>query len=477
MRENTSKNADGKTKMSLFSRLGIGKEKDFFIENLAVLLSSGIDVVSAIDSMESEIKSGGMKKVIRNIKSDIEEGKPLSKALENAKIFPEFVFSLISIGEKSGRLPENLLLIINQQKKERTFRSKVNSAVMYPALILSLSLVIGVGISWYILPKLSIVFSQLKIKLPLITKILIAFGNFMGQHGIVVVPSFLFFLFVLFYFLFVFSRTKFIGQKALLFFPGIRILIREVELARMGYVLGILLDAGVPVVKSINALASSSAIYDYKKLYNFIGEKVEEGNSFQKSFSLYKKSSKLITGSVIQIISAGEKSGKLPESLMRVGQIYEEKTENTTKNLATILEPILLVIVWLGVVFVALAVILPIYSLVGGFNTNPQNPQGASSPPPVIEPVSEDVPANKEEYPIVEQAAGDGNDNPEMETVEILQTVTGYLNVRDINSPKGKIIGKVLPGQKFDIQEEKEGWYRIKLPGEKEGWISGDYAK
>lgn len=463
--------------MSLFSRLGIGKEKDFFIENLAVLLSSGIDVVSAIDSMESEIKSGGMKEIIRNIKSDIEEGKPLSKALENAKIFPEFVFSLISIGEKSGRLPENLLLIINQQKKERTFRSKVNSAVMYPALILSLSLIIGVGISWYILPKLSIVFSQLKIKLPLITKILIAFGNFMGQYGAIVVPSFLFFLFLLFYFLFIFSRTKFIGQKMLLFFPGIRILIREVELARMGYVLGILLDAGVPVVKSINALASSSAIYDYKKLYNFIGEKVEEGNSFQKSFSLYKKSSKLITGSVIQIISAGEKSGKLPESLIRVGQIYEEKTENTTKNLATILEPILLVIVWLGVVFVALAVILPIYSLVGGFNTNPQSPQGASSPPPVIEPVLEDVPANKEEDPILEQAVGDGNDNPETETVEIIQTVTGYLNVRDINSPKGKIIGKVLPGQKFDVREEKDGWYRIGLSDEQEGWISGDYAK
>lgn len=464
--------------MSSFSRLGIGKEKDFFIENLALLLSSGIDVLSAINSMEGDIRSSGMKKIARGIKEDIEEGKPLSKALKNSGIFPEFVFSLIEIGEKSGKLPENLLLIINQQKKERTFRSKVNSAIMYPAFILVLSLVIGVGISWYILPKLSTVFSQLKIKLPLITKVLIAFGNFMGEYGTIVVPSFLLFLFLLFYFLFVFHRTKFIGQKFLLFFPGIRVLIQEVELARMGYVLGILLDAGVPVDKSIDALTGSSAIHDYKKLYGFIGEKLEEGNSFQKSFLLYPKSKRLISGSVIQIISAGEQSGHLSEALMRIGQIYEEKTENTTKNLATLLEPILLVIVWLGVVFVALAVILPIYSLVGGFNTDPHAAQGSPPPAPIVETVTpENEIMENSNTSSQEQEPAENADVPKIEAIEIIETGTGFLNVRETPSKKGKIVGKVSVGDTFNPEEEKDGWYRITLPDEKNGWVSGDYTK
>jgi type IV pilus assembly protein PilC len=467
-------------KITVFSTFGIGKEKDFFIENLSLLMSSGIDVISAINSIEEDIKTSGMKMIIAAIKEDLEAGTALSKALENAKIFPDFVNSLIKVGEQSGKLPENLQLIINQQKKERTFRSKVKSALMYPALVLSLSVLVGIGISWFILPKLATVFSQLNIKLPWITKVLISFGTFMGQYGIIVVPALIIFLILIVYFLFVFTRTKFIGQKMLLSFPGVKRLIQEVELARLGYVLGILLDAGVPIVHSINALANSAGFYDYKKLYVFIAERVKEGNSIQKSLSLYKKSRKLIPGAVSQIVSAGEKSGNLPQALMRIGQIYEEKTDNTTKNLTTLLEPVLLVIVWLGVVFVALAVILPIYSLVGGFNTDPQSAQETT--PPITEAVSETIPVETQstgENPEITPDASAENisENNTQKTIEIMETGTGFLNVRGLPSKTGKKVGQVKPGDKFEILEEQESWYRIKFDEEKEGWVSGEYAE
>jgi type II secretory pathway component PulF len=472
-------NKKTKKKLSALSRMGIGKDKDYFIENFALLMSSGIDVISAIDSMEGEIRSGSMKKIVRDFKEELEEGIPLAKALESTGIFPEFVFSLIRIGEQSGKLPENLQLIVKQIKKDRTFRSKIQSAVLYPAFVLVLALFIGVGISWYILPKLAVVFSQLKVSLPFVTKILIEFGLFMGEHGIMVAPAFLFLVISIFYFFFIFPRTKFIGQKILFSIPGIRRLIQEVEMARMGFVFGILLEAGVPIVEAIRAVGNSTTMNNYRKFYFFLADRIEEGNFFHESFDLYPGSRHIIPSSVMQIIAAGEKSGKLSQSLMRIGDIYEEKTENTTKYLATLLEPLLLVFVWLGVVFVALAVILPIYSLVGGFNTNGNS--APPPPPPIVVSLPEDTDENSE----VSEADSfeDGSENVDSVSgsfmIKIKKTEIGFLNVRAGASKKEKIVGRVLPDETFSVIQEKDGWYQIKFAkdSEEEGWVIGDYVE
>jgi type II secretory pathway component PulF len=142
----------------------------------------------------------------------------------------------------------------------------------------------------------------------------------------------------------------------------------EVEVARFGYLLGTLLDAGLPVTKAIDSLAGASDVIRYKKFYLALRESIDMGNSFQKSFALYKDINKLVPPPIQQLIISGEQSGNLNKTLIKVGQVLEEKSDTTTKNLTIIMEPILLVIVWAGVVTVAFAVILPIYSLVGGLN-------------------------------------------------------------------------------------------------------------
>ena len=138
------------------------------------------------------------------------------------------------------------------------------------------------------------------------------------------------------------------------------------ELARFGYLLGSLLEAGMPIVDSIKSIKETVSFYNYRKFYSFLENSIEEGNSFQKSFSSYKKINKLFPSPIQQIIIAAEKSGHLSDALKKIGNVFEERLENTTKNLAVILEPILLVIVWFGVMAVAFAVILPIYGLIGG---------------------------------------------------------------------------------------------------------------
>jgi len=348
---------------------GLGKERDYFVENLSMLISGGLPIMSALDAILKEMRSRRMKSVIASIKTDIESGYPLWRTLANTSLFPEHAVSLIRLGEESGKLTQNLKVVAIEQEKERVFKSKLRSAMMYPVFVLSLTVIIGVGIAWFILPKLATVFAQLKIKLPLITKILIGTGTFLGHYGGYVVPAGIVVMAMLVFFIFLFSKTKFIGQFILFSLPGIKGLIKEVEVARFGYLLGTLLEAGLPITHALDSLASATEITQYRKLYLHLRDSVQDGNSVQKSFVAFKRSNYLVPAPIQQLLFAGEQSGSLAETLLKIGQTFEAKADTTTKNLTVILEPILLVIVWLGVVVVALAVILPIYSLIGGLKT------------------------------------------------------------------------------------------------------------
>lgn len=346
----------------------MGDEKNQLLENLSICLSSGMDVISALASIRTEINSSSLKTKIDIMSRSVQGGAKLWKVLSDSGLYPHFVISLIKIGEESGRLSENLKIALKEQQKQKLLRSKLTSALIYPVFVLFLTLVVGTGIAWFILPSLAKVFGQLDITLPLITKVLIWIGLFLGTYGIIVVPLFIFFIAAFFYFVFVYKGTKFIGEKILFSTPVLYRLYKEMEISRFGFLLGTLLNAGITILGALDSLSEATSSERYAKFYKFLQLKISQGNSLQSSFNLSKDTKKLIPNHVIQMISASEQSGSLPETLLRVDEIYQEKVESTTKNLTVLLEPILLIIVWLGVLFVAIAVILPIYSLIGGLN-------------------------------------------------------------------------------------------------------------
>ncbi len=377
-------------------QFGLDDEKEYFIENLSMLMAAGINVISALKSIKTGMRIPYMRRMIDGLIDDINEGSALWSAFQKTNLLPEHIISLFRIGELSGKLSENLKMINAQQQKERVFKAKIKSAMMYPVLVLTLTLVIGVGIAWFILPRLSTVFASLRLELPFITKMLIGLGNFLGEHGLVVIPIFFFFLFLTLYFVFAYERTKYIGQWILFHIPGINDLIQQTELSRFGYILGQLLSVNIPVVDTIESLRSSTTIIAYKKFYAHLQKSIESGNTFQKSFELYPKTDKLIPAPIQQMIASGEQSGCLSKLLLKIGEVFEEKTDVTTKNLSVILEPLLLVVVWGGVVSVALAVILPIYSLIGGIGKGPP-PRPSTPPPAKVEVISK--PEKKETFP------------------------------------------------------------------------------
>jgi len=450
---------------SSFLNLGLRSDKEYLMENLALLVSSGMTVLEAVETIREDVRSKRMQRLLEHVKQGIEDGIPLSALFEETRLFPVSAISLIRIGEETGNLSKNLNVIRLQQEKDRMFTSKIRSAMLYPVFVLVLTFVIGVGTAWFILPKLAMVFNQLRLDLPLITRILIALGTYLDRYGNIVVPGILGVSSLLFYFIFFFPRTKIVGEAILFLIPGVRRLIREVELARFGYVLGTLLESGFSVTRSVEVVAETTPLWRYKKLYMALALSLDEGNSFQKSFMGYRNIKVLIPKPAQQLIVTGEKSGNLPETLLILSRNYEERTETMTKNLSVILEPVLLVIVWLGVLGVALAVILPIYSLIGGLNSETQ--------PVVIEETSQiDSPSAT----IAEPAVVPGTEvvQPILK-LEIHSPDLDYLNVRESPSLKGKIIDRVNDGERYEYTNVENGWYFIVLPEQRSGWVSGRF--
>ena len=449
---------------SWLTRLQVGGEKDFFLENFSLLLSSGMDTLSALNALKLEAKSKVMVKIIGQIQTEIAGGSSLSRALESSGIFNANVLSLIRIGEESGKLADNLQVVASQLDKERVFRGRVTSAMTYPVFVLVMTLVIGIGISWLVLPRLATVFSSLNIKLPLVTQLLIGLGVFLSKHGAIAVPAFAALLSLFVYFIFFNPKTRFIGQEFLLRFPGVDELVSQIQLARFGFILGSLLGAGLSVTNAFDSLVEVTEIRSYRKFYQWLSNRIGEGNSFQKSFSLGHKIQRFLPPSVQQMIVAAEQSGSLSNTLLKVGSRNEEKTELTTKNLSTVLEPVLLVVIWFGVAGVALAIILPIYSLIGGFTQATQSEAPAISSPSPTSAVPSPTIAPSSTPTVVESQ------------LQVVETGVGYLNVREQPTVSAAIIGRANPGDIYLFTAHQGEWYAINFSGQ-EGWVNQTYIE
>lgn len=338
------------------------------VENLAVLLGAGMDVLSAVAAIETQVRSVAMQRTLATIREELASGATIWRTFDAANILPKRATYLVRMGEESGRLSENLMLIAKQQEKDRILSSKIRSALVYPVFVLGLTIVVGLGVAWFILPRLSTVFGSLNVHLPAITVILIRFGVFLQHWGAIAVPAFFIIVGAAATLIFRKPASRAAMQSFFLRIPGIRNVVQEVELTRFGFVLGSLLQAGLPIIDAIDSLEQASAVAQYSKLYHQLRKDIEDGSSLHQSLRSYPKSNKLIPTPMQELVATGEQSGKLAEMLLRIAALYEQKSDQSTKNLASILEPILLVVVWLGVLVVAVAIILPIYSLVGQFN-------------------------------------------------------------------------------------------------------------
>jgi type II secretory pathway component PulF len=248
-----------------YLNIGFGDEKDYFIENLSLLISSGLGITAALLAIKPGLKKRRMIKLVDTLHDRVTSGIPLWKAFEQTRFFPPRVIAIIKAGEDSGRLPEHLNLVSIQQHKEQIFASRVRSALLYPSIILLVALVVGIGSAWYTLPKLTSVLKDSGGALPLATRIIITAGSFLGHQGIWAIPLFAIVLFGIIFLLFIYNKTKLIGEYIILGLPGVNKLVQGVEVARFGFIFGAMLQAGIPITDALESVREGTGFVVYKK--------------------------------------------------------------------------------------------------------------------------------------------------------------------------------------------------------------------
>lgn len=362
-----------KTNLKRLPRGSVSREsKEYFVENLSMLIASGVTIGEALVTVASEMPSKRVKKAVLDMAAKVDEGSMFWKSLEESGILNISAVALIKAGEESGRLAENLKVVAEQIHKNNVMTAKVRSALLYPAFLLTLLILVGSGIGLFLLPKLAEIFNGLDVQLNLLTKLLINFGIFWSHWGLILTGV----MFVLLFFMVLaitYNKTIRSWAEVVLFkLPGMGRLMYETEISRFGFILGSLLDAGLPAVEALDSLSDSMATKRYRDATKIMRDSIEEGNTFATTFDRIKDR-KAFPGPIRQLIISAEKSGNLSETLLKLSKIYEDKADITSRNLETLLEPVILVIIAIGVLFVALAVVLPIYSLVGGIDTGGTN--------------------------------------------------------------------------------------------------------
>lgn len=351
--------------INIFNKISF-VDKLLFTKHLAVMIESGIPIGEAIEIIKEQSRSAALKKLLTDILADIDNGQSLERALsKHPQVFDPFYINIVKIGEESGNLEKNLKYLAEQLKKNYEFKKKVQSALMYPAIVLVITFIAGGAISLFVLPQLIDLFSTLDVKLPLSTQILLFIAYAMKNYGIFIFAAIIA-LFIGFRMLITIPKVTYQWHRFLLAVPGLGSFLQGVEIAFMCRNLGIMLKSGLPITTALSAQYNATSNLVFKEYLGQLSEDVERGKSISEKLS--GKHFKRIPPLVAKMIGVGEKTGKLDESFLYLGDFYSEEVDNSSKDLAVIIEPVILIFIGLAVAFVALAVISPIYQLTSGIH-------------------------------------------------------------------------------------------------------------
>lgn len=335
-------------------------EKTMFTRNLRVMVSSGIPLPRALGILAKQSKSKKFKRVILKIKQNVLTGSSFSDSLINYRsIFPEVFTNMIKVGEENGTLEKVLDVLTDQMEKEHEIRSKIKGALIYPAIIFISMFVIGIIMLIVVVPKLSKLFNELQIKLPITTRVVIAIGNFLAVFWYLV-PIILILIIVAFRLSLKTKMGKRMFDGFVLKIPIISPIIKKTYSAITVRTLSSLISTGVPIVRSLEIVSGTLNNVYYKDAIKDVAEKVSRGSKLAEVLQDYDE---IYPNLVIQMIAVGEETGETSSILAKLADFFEEEVDNATKNLSAVIEPFLMLIIGVAVGFFAISMIQPMYSM------------------------------------------------------------------------------------------------------------------
>ncbi|OGI93021.1 hypothetical protein A3A99_00580 [Candidatus Nomurabacteria bacterium RIFCSPLOWO2_01_FULL_41_18] len=348
-----------------FTRLSI-KDQTFFVKRLSFLIKAGIPMGESLVMIRTQTKKRGYASILDSVISNVMNGQRLSSSLARFKhIFGDFTINIIEFGEESGILSQNLEYIADELKKRQALRKKIISASIYPIIVTIATIGIVIFLMVFLFPKIMPIFTSLKYDLPLTTRMVIAISNFFSQWGLLTF-GILFILGVAFIITLKKSPTvHFYFDKFLLKLPVIGKIIRDYNMANFTRTMGLLLRGGISMSEALPISAKTTPNLVYKKEFKALGAVVSRGAVISTHLN---KNRHLFPDLVSQIVSVGEHSGNLSNSLIYLSEMYEAEIDDFTKNLSSMVEPVLMIIMGILVGFIAISIITPIYGITQHLN-------------------------------------------------------------------------------------------------------------
>lgn len=335
-------------------------EKMVFTRNLSVMISSGLPLSRALRNIASQLRNKKFVKILEKVQEDIQSGSTFADGLAKYPgVFNELFVNMIRVGESGGNLEEVLNILSLQLEKEHELISKVRGALIYPAVILVAMIGIGILMMIYVVPQLTQVFNDLGGELPPTTQFIINTSNFLRNHILLVMLGFLLVL-ICGRFLLATNNGKRILGLALINFPVIKHVVIKVNCARFARIYSSLLKSGVSAVESLKILSRTLTNFYYQKALERAVESIQKGVSLSKI--IYQEKG-IFPVLVPQMIEVGEETGKTEVVLLKLAEFYEEQVNQFTKNLSSIIEPVLMLIIGSAVGFFAISILQPMYSV------------------------------------------------------------------------------------------------------------------
>ncbi len=331
-----------------------------FTEELATLVNAGIPLTQSLNILGKQTTNTKLKATIEDLSKEINEGVALSAAMEkHPKAFNRLYVNMVKAGEIGGTLDKELMKLTEQLNKDHELRAKIKGAMTYPVVI-----VVGmVGAMIYmmltIIPQLQDMFEELGGELPAATKVLIFLSDAITKYGIVT-----FFVIASIVYAFIYTKNHFVAfrrflHRIILRIPVVGKLSAKINVTQFASTLGSLLSSGVNVTEALEIVGDSTSNLLFKEAIEDAARKVKNGINIGDALKTHTIFPVLVT----QMIAVGEETGSLDTILAKISEFYGREVDNMTRNLSTLLEPMIMIIIGVCVGFMMVAIITPIYSM------------------------------------------------------------------------------------------------------------------
>lgn len=334
-----------------------------FTRQMGIMINAGLSIVDSLDILSSQAKNLDEKTVISKLEEHIKSGTSLSEAMKDFKSsFPPYYISLIKAGESSGKLDDVFLRLAENLEKAREFRGKVTGALIYPIVVVIAIIAVAFIMITFVLPRLLELYKNFNVDLPLTTQVIIAISSFFSKFWpliISVVAATVIGIKTI-------SRSpknKKIIDAHLLGIPVFGSIIQKSILVEITRTLSILIKSGVPILESLNIVKDITNNLVYQEALSLVYENVEKGMTLGDALS----STELFPSIFVQMTAVGERTGKLDDTLIRLSRYFQMETELAVKAATTLIEPAILIVLGIGVGFLVLSVLTPIYNLTSSF--------------------------------------------------------------------------------------------------------------